>query len=49
MPEIIQKKPGSDPSLKQYGLIETASSDYTERTKLNVLDSDGTVIFADDK
>lgn len=28
-----------------YGLIEASSPDYTERTELNVLTSDGTVIF----
>lgn len=46
-PRLFRTETGSDPSLKQYGLTETASSDYTERTRLNVLDSDGTVIFAD--
>lgn len=46
-PRLYRTETGSDPSLKQYGLTETASSDYSERTRLNVLDSDGTVIFAD--
>ncbi len=46
-PRLYRTETGSDQSLKQYGLTETASSDYTERTKLNVMDSDGTVIFAD--
>ena len=46
-PRLFRTETGSDPSLKQYGLTETVSSDYTERTKLNVMDSDGTVIFAD--
>ena len=43
----LKTETGADPSLKEYGLIETTSSDYSERTKLNVMDSDGTVIFAD--
>lgn len=46
-PRLYRTETGSDPSLKQYGLTETASSDYSERTKLNVMDSNGTVIFAD--
>jgi len=46
-PKGFRTETGTDPSLKEYGLTETASSDYSERTKLNVLDSDGTVIFAD--
>ena len=46
-PKGFRTETGADQSLKQYGLTETASSDYSERTKLNVLDSDGTVIFAD--
>jgi len=29
----------------EYALIETASSDYTERTRKNVEDADGTAIF----
>ena len=28
-----------------YGLQETASADYPERTEKNVMDSDGTVVF----
>jgi len=46
-PKGFRTETGADPSLKQYGLTETDSSDYTERTKLNFLDSDGTVIFTD--
>ena len=46
-PRLFRTETGADPSLKQYGLTETASSDYSERTRLNVIDSDGTVIFAD--
>lgn len=40
---------GSDLSLKElYNLQETESSQYPPRTKLNVLDSDGTIRFAFD-
>ena len=46
-PKLFRTETGADPSLKQYGLTETGSSDYSERTRLNVLESDGTVIFAD--
>ncbi len=30
---------------EKYPFIETATDDYTERTKLNVMDSDGTLIL----
>lgn len=36
---------GPDPSLKDYGLAESSSSIYGVRTKWNVTNSDGTVIF----
>lgn len=36
---------GSDPSLADYGLVETASAEYPPRTKLNAQNSDGTVWF----
>ena len=36
---------GKDITLKSYGLKETESSSYEERTEKNVLSSDGTVIF----
>jgi len=37
---------GSDKTLKEFGLIPTKTKDYTERTKLNIKHSDGTVIFS---
>lgn len=37
---------GSDKSLKKFGLIQTESQDYTERTELNIRCSDGTVVFS---
>lgn len=36
---------GSDPSLAAFGLKEHDSRDYPPRTKLNVIESDGTVWF----
>jgi hypothetical protein len=36
---------GNDITLKSYGLKETESASYEERTERNVLSSDGTVIF----
>ena len=35
-----------DPSLKNIRLSETETSNYEERTRCNVQDSDGTVIFS---
>lgn len=37
---------GNDPSLKDFGLQEMTTADYPPRTRLNVWESDGTVIFA---
>ena len=37
---------GSDPSLKELGLLEHSSSAYPPRTKLNVIESDATLIVA---
>ncbi len=37
---------GSDKSLKGFGLIQTESKDYTERTEMNIKCSDGTVVFS---
>jgi len=34
---------------EKYPLIETATDDYTERTKLNVMDSDSTLILFNDE
>jgi len=36
---------GNDPSLEAFGLVETASSDYPSRTRLNVENSEVTVWF----
>jgi hypothetical protein len=37
---------GPDPDLKKFGLKESFSADYAVRTERNVLDADGTAIFA---
>lgn len=36
---------GPDPSLKDFGLVESHSNDYAVRTKQNVIASDGTLAF----
>ena len=36
---------GDDPTLKEYGLLEHGSPYYPPRTKLNVRDSDGTLLI----
>ena len=36
---------GPQPLLKQFGLVCTASPDYPDRTRLNIKNSDGTIIF----
>ena len=36
---------GPDPSLKDFGLVESNSARYTPRTVQNIKDSDGTVVF----
>lgn len=38
---------GPAPSLADFGLVETESAGYPERTSLNVQASDGTLIFGD--
>lgn len=38
---------GPDPGLAIYGLVETADDGYPNRTKRNVKDSNGTVLFGD--
>jgi len=45
VPKYFKTEAGSDESLRDYGLIETESENYEERTILNVTNSDGTVIF----
>ena len=48
-PKGYRTERGADPTLKRYGLDESASSDYLSRTEANVVDSDATVYFAADK
>lgn len=36
---------GSDPTLAEFGLQQTASSEYPERTKKNIKEADGTLLF----
>ncbi len=45
VPKYFKTETGPDESLRDYGLIETESENYEERTILNVTNSDGTVIF----
>ena len=44
-PSGFKTEKGMNIKLKDYGLKASTSSDYNVRTKQNVLDSDGTVIF----
>jgi len=44
-PKDYLTEKGPDKSLKGFGLIETETREYTERTELNIKHSDGTVIF----
>jgi hypothetical protein len=44
-PRGYKTEKGFDVSLKDYGLVEDTSYDYNPRTRANVRDSDGTVIF----
>jgi len=48
-PEGFITEEGPDMSLKDFGLTESTSSEYPPRTKQNILDSDGTVIFGNSK
>lgn len=45
IPKNFKTEKGPDPALAGYGLVETESENYEERTILNVTNSDGTVIF----
>lgn len=38
---------GPDPSLADFGLVEAIKAGYPYRTRQNVIDSDGTVLFGD--
>lgn len=44
-PKGWKTEAGTDLSLKAFGLKETNGSDYSVRTRQNVVESDGTVIF----
>jgi len=46
IPKGFKTEKGFFPALARFGLIETKSSGYEERTRLNVWDSDGTVLLA---
>lgn len=49
-PKFYKTENGSDYSLRdKYGLVEDDSEDYDPRTRKNILDSDGTVVFGDIK
>jgi len=45
-PKYCMTENGPDASLKSFGLIQTRSKDYNERTVLNIIHSDGTVVFS---
>ena len=47
VPKGYRTENGPDLSLKEFGCVEHASSDWTPRTYANVSDSDATVIFGD--
>jgi hypothetical protein len=44
-PRGYRTEEGNDPSLKEFGLVETASNDYPTRTKLNAESAPVTVWF----
>ena len=46
-PKGYRTEYGQDPTLKKFGLEEDDSSGYTNRTALNVANSDATVLFGD--
>jgi hypothetical protein len=45
MPKGFKTENGNKPEYKQYGAIETSSSNYTQRTIENIKSSDVTIIF----
>jgi hypothetical protein len=49
VPKYYRTENGSDYSLKEYGLVEDDSDAYEPRTFCNIMDSDGTVIYGDEK
>lgn len=48
IPKGYKTENGPKPQLKKFGLIETKSSKYEDRTRLNVINSDATIIVAMD-
>lgn len=46
IPKGYLTEKGTNQYLKRFGLIQTLSKDYAERTELNIRYSDGTVIFS---
>ena len=46
-PKGFRTETGSNPALKDYGIIEHKSPNYPPRTIENVRNSDGTIIFGD--
>lgn len=45
-PKKYMTENGPDVSLKGFGLVQTKTNDYNERTVLNIIHSDGTVVFS---
>lgn len=48
-PLRFKTESGNNPNLALWGLKECYSSDYRVRTRINVVDSDGTVIFTSEE
>ena len=48
-PKDFRTEKGNDPSLKEFGLEATPEWDYGTRTRLNILEADGTIIFGNPK
>lgn len=46
-PRDYRTETGNDPSLQSFGLVTHSSRSYGPRTLINVVDSDGTVLFGD--
>jgi len=44
-PKGYRTQNGPMPELARFGLLETASADYPDRTERNVRDADGTVVY----
>jgi Circularly permutated YpsA SLOG family len=46
-PKGFRTEKGSDFALKSFGLVEDTTSNYSSRTRINVLASDATALFGD--